>query len=74
MRSPAPAVDEMRAPELSSLTFTIIIIIISSCAISCRSWLTDSGVDASSRLWGTNHRMGWGVGRELASYSRMKSA
>ena len=26
------------------------------------------------KVGGTNRRMGWGVGREVASYSRMKSA
>ena len=26
------------------------------------------------KVGGTNHRMGWGVGEEVASYSRMKSA
>ena len=33
-----------------------------------------SGVNVSSRLRGMNHRMGWGVGGEVASYSRVKTA
>ena len=33
-----------------------------------------SGVNASSRLGGTNHRMDCGVGGKHPSYSRMKTA